>query len=315
MPRVRLASALLVPEPFATEIDGLRRALGESLERVPPHITLVPPVNVRVEDLGAVFALLRSSSAAATESFTVTVGPAVTFHPVNPVVYLAVTGDGVDELRALRERVCTGPFGRPLTYDFVPHVTVVEHTTPDRIEAAMVALADYRVDVTFESAFVLQQREHGHGLDARRPRGARVPRAGHRAARGGRVRRRPARGPRRCRRTRDRRRVRALRGRPRPRTPPARGRAPRLNRSLLARARMPRIVGGNHGARAGALHKRPTLIRLQVVVVLAERIAFLQSSVFRLSVLDPMVDLDTGATAAFDGAQRLLPQQRHLLRN
>jgi 2'-5' RNA ligase len=165
MPRVRLASALLVPEPFATEIDGLRRALGESLERVPPHITLVPPVNVRVEDLGAVFALLRSSSAAATESFTVTVGPAVTFHPVNPVVYLAVTGDGVDELRALRERVCTGPFGRPLTYDFVPHVTVVEHTTPDRIEAAMVALADYRVDVTFESAFVLQQREHGHIWD------------------------------------------------------------------------------------------------------------------------------------------------------
>src|SRR3954451_4649061 len=98
MPRVRLASALLVPEPYATEIDGLRRAMGESLERVPPHITLVPPVNVRDEDLGEVFASLRRSCAAVAESFTVTIGPAVTFHPVNPVVYLDVTGGGLAAL-------------------------------------------------------------------------------------------------------------------------------------------------------------------------------------------------------------------------
>jgi hypothetical protein len=48
VPRVRLASALLVPEPFAREIDGLRRALDDDIDRVPPHLTLVPPVNVRV---------------------------------------------------------------------------------------------------------------------------------------------------------------------------------------------------------------------------------------------------------------------------
>ena len=42
VPRLRLAVALLVPEPAATEIDGLRRALGDpGLGNVVPHITLI----------------------------------------------------------------------------------------------------------------------------------------------------------------------------------------------------------------------------------------------------------------------------------
>ena len=46
--RMRLGAALLIPPPVADEIDGLRRAFGDrSLGRVPPHLTLVPPVNVR----------------------------------------------------------------------------------------------------------------------------------------------------------------------------------------------------------------------------------------------------------------------------
>jgi 2'-5' RNA ligase len=155
MPRVRLASALLVPEPFAREIDGLRRALGEDLSRVPPHLTLVPPVNVRVTDIGAALAQVRVA-AASSSPLVVTLGPAVTFHPVNPVVYLSVGGD-VDGVRAIRERVFTGPLSRKVEHEFVPHVTLVESTTPDRIEAALVALADYQVEVTFESVHLLQE--------------------------------------------------------------------------------------------------------------------------------------------------------------
>jgi len=155
VPRVRLASALLVPEPFAREIEGLRRALGDNLERVRAHLTLVPPVNVRVEDVHDVLALVRSA-AAATSPITVTLGPAVTFHPVNPVVYLAVGGD-VDGVRAIRERVFAGALSRKLEHEFVPHVTIAESTTPGRIDAALVALADYRVEVTFESVHLLRE--------------------------------------------------------------------------------------------------------------------------------------------------------------
>jgi 2'-5' RNA ligase len=158
MPRVRLASALLVPEPYAGEIDGLRRAMGESLERVPPHLTLVPPINVKVEEVDVAFAVLRRA-AANVAPITVTLGPAVTFHPVNPVVYLAVGGD-VDAVRALRDAVLVPPLARPPVYEFVPHVTLVERTTVERIEAALVALADYRVEVTFDSLELLQEEDH-----------------------------------------------------------------------------------------------------------------------------------------------------------
>src|SRR3954469_14848979 len=124
MPRVRLASALLVPEPFAREIEGLRRALGENVERVPAHLTLVPPVNVRVEDLSTVLAGVRAA-AATVPPITVSLGPAATFFPVNPVVYLSVGGD-VKSVHDIRERVFSGALSRTLEHEFVPHVTLVE---------------------------------------------------------------------------------------------------------------------------------------------------------------------------------------------
>lgn len=130
--------------------------MGDDIERVAPHLTLVPPVNVNVADMPAVLAQLRAA-AATVEPITVTLGPAVTFHPVNPVVYLEVGGD-VDAVRATRDRVFAGALARTLTHDFVPHVTISENTTPERIEAALIALADYRVEVTFESVHLLQEQ-------------------------------------------------------------------------------------------------------------------------------------------------------------
>lgn len=157
MPRVRLASALLVPEPFAREIDGLRRALGEDLDRVAPHLTLVPPVNVRVDELDAALAALRRA-ATAIDPITVTLGPPATFHPVNPVVYLEVGGD-VNAVHRVRDAVFVPPLERSMSHLFVPHVTLVESTTPERIAAALVALADYRIEVTFDAAYLLQEHE------------------------------------------------------------------------------------------------------------------------------------------------------------
>jgi 2'-5' RNA ligase len=157
VPRVRLASALLVPEPFAREIDGLRRAMGESVERVPPHVTIVPPVNVREEEVDEAFAILRRA-AANIAPITVTLGPATTFQPVNPVVYLELGGD-VASVHELHDAVQTGVFAREAPHEFVPHATIVESTTPSRIEAALVALADYRVEVTFSSVHLLQQSD------------------------------------------------------------------------------------------------------------------------------------------------------------
>jgi 2'-5' RNA ligase len=152
---VRLGVALLVPPPHDTEIDGLRRALGDgALGRIPAHLTLVPPVNVREDRLGEALAVLRRA-AAATRPFTVTLGPPATFLPDSPTVYLAV-GDA-DPVHTLRTRTFVDPLARALTWPFVPHVTLADDADPDRIPAALTALADYQVDITFARVDLLRE--------------------------------------------------------------------------------------------------------------------------------------------------------------
>lgn len=145
--------ALLVPAPLAAEIDGMRRALGDgTLGRMPAHLTLVPPVNVREDRLGEALAVLRRA-AAATRSLTLTLGPPATFLPDNPTLYLAVAGD----VEPLRARVFVPPLARPLTWPFVPHVTLADEAEPERIAAALGALADFEVQVTFDRVHLLRE--------------------------------------------------------------------------------------------------------------------------------------------------------------
>lgn len=157
MPKRRLGVVLLIPPPWSHEIDGLRRAFGDgSLGRIPAHITLVPPVNVREDAVADALSVLRRA-AAATRPFGVDLGPPATFLPVNPVAYLAVDGDGADEVHRLRDAVFRGPFERDLTWPFVPHATLADEADPDRIRAALGALRDYEVRVTFDRVHVLEQ--------------------------------------------------------------------------------------------------------------------------------------------------------------
>ena len=160
MPNARLGVALLLPPGVAAEVDGLRRALGDgSLGRIPPHLTLVPPVNVREDRLGDALAVLRAA-AARTRPFGLGLGPPATFLPATPVVHLAVDdgdGAGLAALAALREAVFAEPLARPLTWPWVPHVTLADEAQPDRIAAAVTALAGYRVQVRFERVHLLQE--------------------------------------------------------------------------------------------------------------------------------------------------------------
>jgi 2'-5' RNA ligase len=158
VPRLRLGVALVLPEPVATEIDGLRRALGDpAFGRVTAHLTLVPPLNVRLDDLPAALAVLRAA-AASTGPAVLPLGPPATFHPVSPVVYLGVGEPGAAAwVGRLRDAVFRVPLSRPLTHPFVPHVTLGGEGDPARIEAALLALRDYRVEVRVEEISLLQE--------------------------------------------------------------------------------------------------------------------------------------------------------------
>jgi 2'-5' RNA ligase len=154
VPRARLGVALLIPPPVDGEIDGLRRALGDpALGRIPAHLTLVPPVNVR--EVKEAVAVLRRA-VAPSRPFRLELGPPATFLPDNPVLYLSVHGE-LDDLHALRDRLFKPPLERDLTWPFVPHVTLSDESTAARIDAALVALADYRAEVTIDRVHLLQE--------------------------------------------------------------------------------------------------------------------------------------------------------------
>jgi 2'-5' RNA ligase/GNAT superfamily N-acetyltransferase len=156
--RRHLAVALLLTGRVAVEVDALRKATGDpDVERIPPHITLVPPVNVREADLDGVLATLRDA-AAGSGSITVALGPAATFLPESPTLHLAVDGSRT-ELAALRRSLLVGPFDRPATHPFVPHVTLRNPVATAAVARALETLAPYRATATFGRVDLLQETD------------------------------------------------------------------------------------------------------------------------------------------------------------
>jgi 2'-5' RNA ligase/GNAT superfamily N-acetyltransferase len=150
---------LLVPQPLATEIDGLRRALGDGArERIAPHLTLVPPVNVAERDLPRAFALVRTA-ATTVAPLTLRLGPVATFEPVNPVAYLQVGGEPqvLDALERLRTSCLQGPLERTSEHEFVPHVTVADELADVRLSEVDRLLWDFTAEITVDHVHVLAE--------------------------------------------------------------------------------------------------------------------------------------------------------------
>lgn len=153
----RLGVALVLDGGVAGEVNGLRRALGDpALGRIPPHLTLVPPVNVHRDRLGEAVDRLRSGAAAVSGPLRLALGRPSTFLPDNPVLYLSVGGD-LDGLRRLRDAVFAPPLERALTWPWVPHVTLADSAAEDRILSAVAALADYSAVVDVDRVVLLEE--------------------------------------------------------------------------------------------------------------------------------------------------------------
>lgn len=151
---------------MAAEIDGLRRACGDALlDRVAPHLTLVSPINVRADDLGAALAVLRGAAAVVDGPVELALGPPATFAPSSPVLYLAVGGSPADDgaLTAFHTALHAGPLARPASWPFVPHVTLTQDQPAPRLLAGVSALADYRATVTVDHVTLLEERRDDDG--------------------------------------------------------------------------------------------------------------------------------------------------------
>ena len=156
--RRRLGVVLLLDAPWRSEVQGLRRALrSPSLDTQPPHLTLVPPVNVPENRVGEALAVLRRGAARCRSTLHLAVGPPTSFAPMSPVIYLTVDGRDLDELHRLQTSVFRGPLLRSVDHDYVPHVTLHESASEEAMAAALAVLAGYRVDVEFDRVHVLEQ--------------------------------------------------------------------------------------------------------------------------------------------------------------
>jgi len=154
MSRPRIGVVLLIPDPVDTDVRAFQRAVG-ARPRVAPHITLVPPVNVRADRMDAALDVIRRA-ASAVGPIHLRIGPAATFWPVTPVLYLAVSGE-LDRLRLLRDAVFVEPLAHDLDHPFVPHVTLGESLGDVDLAALAAALGSYRQEISVERVTVLEE--------------------------------------------------------------------------------------------------------------------------------------------------------------
>lgn len=157
MPRRRLAVALLFDADSAASIDVLRRAVGatvDDIDRIPPHITLVPPVQLPDGEIAAAWEEVRRAGRVIDGPLALHLGPVATFAPTTPTIHLSVAAH--DGLVGLRNASRVESMIRADKFDFVPHVTLREEASPERIDAAVAALADLSLDVEIRRLWLMQ---------------------------------------------------------------------------------------------------------------------------------------------------------------
>ncbi|NHC23306.1 2'-5' RNA ligase family protein [Nocardioides sp. IC4_145] len=143
MPTIGVAVA--IPEPWASELQDYRTALGDTTATmIPTHITLVPPTELAESDLAAVEEHL-AAVAAAQQTFLVHLRGTGTFRPVSPVVFVSLV-EGISSCEQLAAAVRRGPLAVDLEYPYHPHVTIAHHLGDDQLDRAFDDLADFECE-------------------------------------------------------------------------------------------------------------------------------------------------------------------------
>lgn len=134
--------AIGVPEPWSTRIQAFRESIDDPMaELIPPHITLLPPI-----DLASVVAAQvdehLEAAAASIEAFEVHLRGTATFRPLSPVVFLNLV-QGIAGCEMLERAVRTGPLGIDTRFPYHPHVTIAHDVPEDVLDRAFDELADF----------------------------------------------------------------------------------------------------------------------------------------------------------------------------
>lgn len=150
-----------IPESYSAELTQARRAAGDPLAaHIPPHVTLLPPIDL--EDGALEEAHTHLARVGAEHGpFEMTLAGTGTFRPVSPVVYVAIA-QGWDECVALQSHVNSGPLETDLQFPFHPHVTIAQSVPEPALDRAQDSMGSFEASFTVSS--IELYRWNGNGF-------------------------------------------------------------------------------------------------------------------------------------------------------
>lgn len=143
MPTIGVAVA--IPEPWASELQDYRTAVGDATATmIPTHITLVPPTEIDDLQVADVEKHLEEV-AAEIASYGVHLRGTGTFRPVSPVVFVTLV-EGISQCEQLAGAVRRGPLDVELQYPYHPHVTIAHDLEDPLLDRAFDELAAFECE-------------------------------------------------------------------------------------------------------------------------------------------------------------------------
>ncbi|MCV2488494.1 2'-5' RNA ligase family protein [Geodermatophilus sp. YIM 151500] len=161
-----LGIIVTIPEPWAQLLVDWRRKVGDpQAALVPPHVTLLPPTEVAVDDRPLIAEHL-AAVARTHPPFDMHLAGTGTFMPVSDVVFVAVAR-GIGNCELIANDVRSGPLARSLAFPYHPHVTVAHDVPVDMLELAYSGLADMSAEFRVEHFTEFEQAPGGSWVIAR----------------------------------------------------------------------------------------------------------------------------------------------------
>ena len=158
---ITIGIALAVPEPWGSQLQELRRSYGDpEADRMPTHITILPPNTVGLIDLPRVHDGLLAA-AREQQPFTITIAGSASFRPVSDVTYVRVT-QGAHQCAQLEKSVRSHIAARAALHEYLPHITVAMDVDSHVLDQAERDLADFNATWLVDEVTLFHRDKAGY---------------------------------------------------------------------------------------------------------------------------------------------------------
>ena len=163
---VTVGVAVAIPEPHASVLADWRQRIGDpQADKIPTHVTLLPPTEFQAEQLDMVEKHL-AWAAEQQRPFVMRLSGTGTFRPLSQVVFVQVSA-GISECELLERAIRKDPIVREIDFPYHPHVTVAHDVADEQLDEAYEALRDFIAQFQIDR-FVMYTQDGDGAWQARR---------------------------------------------------------------------------------------------------------------------------------------------------